>query len=189
MKRIVWTFGDGSVQFSGVDQALRLEGETEEAQIERIVREIGPSQRVSQAKLDLSTRTEAERLAYEAVLGDGAKAVFVGIIDGDDYQAKRLGGSWKDYREAWTWDANTSGIAFDPVKGREIKRAQLRELRAPKLAALDTAYMRADETGNVLEKERIAAEKQKLRDVTADLRIEAAQTPEQLKTALPDILK
>jgi hypothetical protein len=53
---------------------------------------------------------------------------------------------------------------------------------------LDTAYMRADEVGDQQEKRRIATQKQALRDVTADPRIDAAATPEELKAVIPDAL-
>ena len=72
-------------------------------------------------------------------------------------------------------------LMHDMTKCREIWRERLRILRLPKIAALDAAYLRADETGDVAEKQRIAAQKQALRDVTADPRIDTAQTPDELK--------
>lgn len=64
----------------------------------------------------------------------------------------------------------------------------MRAARAPKLAALDIAYQRADEAGDDAEKARITALKQALRDVTSDPAIEAATTTEILKSVWPDIL-
>lgn len=86
------------------------------------------------------------------------------------------------------WKQNGSAIEHDMVKCRDLWRDHLRRLRKPKLEALDQAYLRADEVSDAQEKQRIAGEKQKLRDVTADPAIEAAQTPEQLKRVMPAIL-
>ena len=87
------------------------------------------------------------------------------------------------------WKDGGSKIEIDMQKAREIKRDDLRQLRAPLLADLDVAYMRADEVGDAIEKQRIAAKKQALRDVTADPMIDAATTPEQLKAVWPEFLK
>ena len=93
----------------------------------------------------------------------------------------------RTFRNAWI--AAGASVAVDMPKAREIHRKHLRELQEPRLAAFDDAYLLADERGDTLEKQRIAAEKQKLRDVTADPAIEAAQTPEALKAIWPEILR
>ena len=87
------------------------------------------------------------------------------------------------FRNAWK-DGGTK-IEIDMPKAREIKRDDLRQLRAPLMVDLDVAYMRADEAGDVVEKRRIAAKKQALRDVPADPAIDAAATPEALKAVAP----
>ena len=94
-------------------------------------------------------------------------------------QERRFRGAWRD----------RGRVAVDMPAAREIHREHLRVLRAPKLAALDTAYMRADEARDQAAKTRIAAEKQALRDVTADPAIEAAKTPEALAAVLPAALR
>lgn len=76
-------------------------------------------------------------------------------------------------------------VGFDMLKCREIHRKRMRLERAPKLAALDVEYQRADEVGDTQKKRHIAKEKQRLRDVTADPRIDAATTPEELKAIWP----
>mgnify|MGYP001567168287 CR=1 FL=1 len=76
----------------------------------------------------------------------------------------------------------------DMTKCRAIHKDNLRRLRAPKLAALDIDYDKADEDGNQVLKAQIAAKKKALRNVTADPRIAAATTPEQLKAVIPDVL-
>ena len=92
----------------------------------------------------------------------------------------------RTYRNAWSWNGK---IEHDMVKARNIHRDHMRQVRAPKLAALDVAYLRAEEAGNTPLKEKIAAHKQALRDVLAIHAIESAATVEQLKTVWPEILK
>ena len=57
-------------------------------------------------------------------------------------------------------------ISINITKAKAIKLDSLRAERAPKLAALDVAFVRALEQGDTAEQSRIAAEKQALRDVT-----------------------
>jgi len=83
-----------------------------------------------------------------------------------------------------------ANVVFDIPVCRELGRNQLRLIRTPLLDALDIEYMMADENGDdPVEKVRIAAEKQVLRDVTADPRIDAARTLEELKAVLLDVLR
>lgn len=97
-----------------------------------------------------------------------------------------LAPSDRTFRNAWKLDGGAIGV--DMVKARELHRNKLRELRKPKLEALDVEYQRADEKGDTAEKKRVADKKQALRDVTADPAIEAAQTPEALKAVMPAAL-
>jgi len=85
----------------------------------------------------------------------------------------------RDYRNGWAFDGKT--IVHDMVRCRDIHRDKLRELRKPKLAALDIAYQRADEAGDSKLKKDIAKQKQVLRDITKNPRIEAAKTVDDLK--------
>lgn len=93
----------------------------------------------------------------------------------------------RTFRNAWKLGAN--GIEHDMAKAREIHRNKLRDLRTPKLVALDVAYMRADEAGDEAAKKAIAAEKQSLREVTDDPAIDDATTPEALKAVMPAALR
>jgi hypothetical protein len=77
-------------------------------------------------------------------------------------------------------------IQIDMLKARGIHRDRMRLARAPKLAALDIAYQRAHETAS--DTSAIVAQKQALRDVTADPAIDTAQMPDDLKNVWPDIL-
>ena len=93
----------------------------------------------------------------------------------------------RTFRAAWK-DGVVNGVGkldVDMPRARDIWRDKMREARAPKLAALDTDYMRADEAGDSQTKKIIAAQKQILRDITDRPAIEAAQTPEELKAVWP----
>jgi hypothetical protein len=93
------------------------------------------------------------------------------------------------FRNAWTDETPERIVDIDMSKARKIHRNHLRRLRAPKLAALDIDYQRADEVGDTQLKQEIAKRKQALRDVTCDPAIETAQTPEELKVIIPAALK
>lgn len=92
----------------------------------------------------------------------------------------------REYRDAWTLIGNS--VVHDIAKARDIQRDRLRVARAPLLAALDTAYLQADEAGDAKAKAAIAAQKQALRDATNDPAIDAAATVEDLKAITVDSL-
>ena len=77
-------------------------------------------------------------------------------------------------------------IRINIDKAKAIKLDQLRAERAPKLAALDLAFMRAVERGDTAEQASIAAQKQALRDITKTPLPDDVAT---LKDFHPDILK
>src|SRR6185369_2339786 len=91
------------------------------------------------------------------------------------------------FRNAWKKDGKKIGI--DMVKARDIHRENLRRMRYGPMEKLDVDYQRADEVGDIETKIKIAKLKQELRDVTKHPDIENAQTPEELKKVIPDILK
>lgn len=72
-------------------------------------------------------------------------------------------------------------ISIDMKKARDIWRDKLRMERSPVLESLDIEFIRALESGNTEQQEKIKKQKQDLRDVPADPRIEKAQTTEDLK--------
>lgn len=84
------------------------------------------------------------------------------------------------YRDAYR-DTGKAEYEIDMPHARELHRNILREQRAPLLAELDTQYQIADEKGDNAAKKAVAAQKQVLRDITTDPRIEAATTPAELK--------
>lgn len=57
-------------------------------------------------------------------------------------------------------------IKVNIQKAQEITKERLRTERAPVLAALDVEYMRATEAADGVKQSNIAAEKQRLRDIT-----------------------
>jgi len=77
-------------------------------------------------------------------------------------------------------------IRINIDKAKAIKLDAIRAERAPLLAALDLAFMRAVERGDLLEQASIAAQKQALRDVTKTPLPDDIAT---LKDFKPDILK
>jgi len=79
-------------------------------------------------------------------------------------------------------------ITVNMNKAREIQRDVIRAERKPQLEALDVDYMKALEDGDTPAQQAIVGVKQALRDVTADPRIEAATTPDELKALTLDVL-
>lgn len=72
-------------------------------------------------------------------------------------------------------------VVVDMPTARKMYRNRLRRMRSPMLAALDVEYMRADEAADAARKTEIATEKQRLRDITQDPRIEACATVAELE--------
>lgn len=94
----------------------------------------------------------------------------------------------RQYRGAWVADENYN-IVHDLDKAKEIHKNILRTLRAPKLSELDIEYQKADEKQDLEKKQEIATKKQELRDVTKDESVLNATSIEELKLAIPEILK
>ncbi len=92
----------------------------------------------------------------------------------------------RTYRNAWTTKGNK--IEHDMVKARDLHREKLRIERFHQLEVLDIDYMKALETTNTSEQAAIIQKKNKLRDVTVDLRIDAAKNIEELKALTLDLL-
>lgn len=101
------------------------------------------------------------------------------IQDSDIIQDRTFRNAWKD---------TGNELEVDMIKAREIHRNNLREKRAERLTQLDIDYLKADEAGDIVKKNKIKNEKQKLRDITIHSSIEAASTPEELKNLTLDSL-
>ena len=99
-------------------------------------------------------------------------------IDGDVRDASSLTvPADRIFRGAWAF--NEAVIEVDMAKARNIHKDNLRAERKPRLEALDVDYMKALEAGSGAD--AIALQKETLRDVTEDSRIESAENPEDLK--------
>ena len=89
----------------------------------------------------------------------------------------------RTFRGAWEANADTGIISVDMAAARDIWRDKIRQARTEPLAALDTAYMKALETG--ADTTQIITDKQALRDAPTDPAIDAATTPEELAAVQP----
>lgn len=89
----------------------------------------------------------------------------------------------RTFRGAWEANASTGVISVDMAAARDIWRDKIRLARTEPLAALDTAFMKALETG--ADTTQITADKQALRDAPTDPAIDAATTPEELAAVQP----
>lgn len=89
------------------------------------------------------------------------------------------------FRSAWTQTGDTPTV--DMAKARVIKTDQIRPERNKRLADLDVTYLRADEAGDTATKEKIAVQKQKMRDLPATIQsdLNALNTPEELESFTP----
>ena len=92
----------------------------------------------------------------------------------------------RTFRGAWQFDGDV--VEVDMATARDIHRENLRAERAPRFENLDADWFRAAETNDTDAQAAIAAQKQALRDVTSDARIDAAATPDELKALTLDAL-
>ena len=89
----------------------------------------------------------------------------------------------RTFRDAWEADADAGIISVDMAAAKEIWRDKIRQARTEPLAALDTAFMKALETGSSTT--QITADKQALRDAPTHADIDAATTPAELAAVQP----
>ena len=90
------------------------------------------------------------------------------------------------YQNAYYIEQNI--LKYDINIAKQIHINKIRRLRDAKFPPLDVAFMRAVERGDTAKQQEIAAEKQKLRDITAHPAIDAATTLEELHVLTIDIL-
>ena len=76
-------------------------------------------------------------------------------------------------------------INIDLNKAKTIWKNKIRIDRLPILQYLDVQFLRAIETGDLEEQNKIKNKKQLLRDATLDPRINEANSPDQLKLIDP----
>ena len=99
--------------------------------------------------------------------------------DAADYQIP----AERTFRDGWESNADTGVISVNMAKAKDIWRDKIRAAREEPLKALDTAYMKALESGSSTT--QIVADKQALRDAPALASIDAATTPDELKAIQP----
>ena len=98
----------------------------------------------------------------------------------------------RSWRNAWATafpagdDGKPVQVTIDVDLAREVHRGRLRAARAPLLAELDTAFLRAIEAGDPAAQAAIASRKQALRDAPGAAAITAAKTPEALIASIAD---
>lgn len=134
-----------------------------------------PDGRVAVVHPVINTHPEPEKIteneALERAIARLPAGVVFQVVDETSIPSDRT------FRDGWKEGAGK--VEHDMVKCREIHRGRMRIARAPKLAALDVEQLRG---------RNVEAEKQALRDVTADPRIDSATTPEELKAVWPEVL-
>jgi hypothetical protein len=99
----------------------------------------------------------------------------------------------RSWRNAWAADFSSAGddrepaqVTIDMELAREVHRGRLRAARAPLLAELDTAFLRAIEAGDQAAQAEIAGRKQALRDAPGAAAITTAKTPDALIASIAD---
>jgi len=130
----------------------------------------------------INTRGEAEGFTEDDALARALAKLPADAINPQVVEASAIPAD-RTFRNAWK--SGAGNVEHDMPKCCELLKGMLRANRVPQLAALDTAYMRADEAGDIAEKKRIAARKQVLRDVTSNHAIAAATTVAELKALIP----
>lgn len=106
-----------------------------------------------------------------------ATAQNVRVVEDSEVQSDRT------FRNAWNSD-----LSVDMSKALVIAQENIRQARAPKMAALDVEFMRAVETGDTAKQAQVAAQKQRLRDATSDPRLSQAPNANVLKAAMQAVI-
>jgi hypothetical protein len=101
------------------------------------------------------------------------------LTEGEVPTDRTFRGAWRD---------RGSRLEVDMPAAREIHRDHLRAARSAKLMQLDGEWMRATGQGKKQDADAVEAQRQALRDLPADPRIEAVSTPEELKAVWPEEL-
>ena len=87
-----------------------------------------------------------------------------------------------EFFNAWEW---TDGITVNMPKARTIHMNRIRLVRNSELVKLDGPWLKATDTGNTAEQQRIAALKQALRDIPQTFKLSNYRSPVTLKAAWP----
>ena len=103
------------------------------------------------------------------------------IVDVDTVESDRT------FRGAWITSKGKS-TEVDLDKSKVIAKEKVRESRVSKFAELDIAYQRADEAGDADAKAAVVVKKQTARDATADTKITDADSVDNLKTGMNEVI-
>lgn len=87
------------------------------------------------------------------------------------------------FRDAW--EDQTTAVIVNMPKARIIHMTRIRKVRDQELASLDVPYLKALESGDGPEQQRIAALKQALRDIPQTFDLAKYRAPNTLKAAWP----
>jgi hypothetical protein len=84
------------------------------------------------------------------------------------------------------YEYSSGGPVFNVSKAHALWKNKWRKIRDLKLQQLDIEFLRAVETGDSIKQKNISQQKQLYRDVT---NIELPDTPDQIKSVWPEILR
>ena len=93
----------------------------------------------------------------------------------------------RTFRNSWVTEQGKS-VEVDLDKAKILAKEKVRKARTPKFAELDVAYQRADEAGDADAKAAVVVKKQTARDATADTKITNADSVDNLKTGMNEVI-
>jgi len=93
----------------------------------------------------------------------------------------------RTFRNAWVTEQGKS-VEIDLAKAKDLAKDKVRQARTPKFQELDIAYQRADEAGDADAKAAVVVKKQTARDATADTKITNADSVDNLKTGMNEVI-
>jgi len=93
----------------------------------------------------------------------------------------------RTFRNSWVTEQGKS-VEIDLAKAKDVAKDNVRKARTPKFAELDVAYQRADEAGDADAKAAVVVKKQTARDATADTKITDADSVDNLKTGMNEVI-
>lgn len=110
------------------------------------------------------------------------------VPEGAQYRFVEQADIPQDRRFRGAWEAKGTSVSVGMPMARQIHMDRIRKARDKKLAEKDLEYMRADELADPQTKQRIASEKQALRDLPNSFDLDVASTPDELDALWPSDL-
>jgi len=93
----------------------------------------------------------------------------------------------RTFRNAWVTEKGKS-VEVDLAKAKDVAKDKVRLARTPKFQELDIAYQRADEDSDADAKAVVVTKKQTARDATTDTKITNADSVDNLKTGMNEVI-